>query len=184
MKCPHRAFDVLQRESTKVAELCTYTIDHGVVSTGGDNNSAGLGDSFKPSRNVHTVAKNVVVFDYDVTNIDPDAKLQTLIPRYGDIALAHAALDVHSAAGSVNDAGKLDQIAITGGLDDASPILSNFRIDKFTPIGHERGKRAFLVGTHQPAVACNIGCQDGSQPSFDTRLRHKKRPDLSIVIWS
>jgi hypothetical protein len=43
-------------------------------------------------------------------------------------------------------------------------------------MGLERGERAFLVGTHQAAVARNIGSEDGSQPSFDVRLGHYDRP--------
>jgi hypothetical protein len=80
--------------------------------------------------------------------------------------------------GGVNDAAELDQKSVTGGLDYTSSKLGNLRIKKFTLVRPECRERAFLVGTHKAAVTRNIGREDSRQSSFDTRLRHRERPDL------
>jgi hypothetical protein len=176
-KCSHRTFDVFQRESAKVAKLRLYAIDHGIVGASGNNYAARLGDSFEPGRNVHAVAKNVVVFDYDIADVNSDAKFKPFTQRHGNITLGYAALNVHCAVDGVNDTGKLDQKSVAGRLNYPSAKLSNLEIKKFTAVGLERRERALLIGTHQATVARNIGRQDGRQPSFDTRLRHNDRSD-------
>ena len=40
----------------------------------------------------------------------------------------------------------------------------------------ERSEGGFLVLAHQPAVAGDIGCEDGGQPPFDPLLRHEESP--------
>ena len=43
-----------------------------------DANPTGFSDSLKPGRNIHAVAKNVFVFDYDVADINPDTDSRRL----------------------------------------------------------------------------------------------------------
>ena len=172
MKCTHRTLDVLQREFAKVAELRIYAIDHGIVGNSGYDDAARLSNTFEPARDIHAVAKNVVVFDNDVADIDPDTKLKTLIWRHGDIALSHSVLNVQSAASGVNDTCELDQEPITGGLDDTSPMFGNLEIKEFAPVGPQRCERAFLVGAHQPAISSDVGRKNRSKSAFDLLLRH------------
>ncbi len=54
----------------------------------------GFRDPFKAGRNIHAVAKYIIVFNYDVADVDPDTKLKALVRRDGDIALLDAALNV------------------------------------------------------------------------------------------
>ena len=54
-------------------------------------------------------------------------------------------------------------------------MLRNLGIDEFTSVRLECCESAFLVNTHQAAVASDIGREDGSQPPFDPRLGHKNR---------
>src|SRR5262245_41431835 len=55
-------------------------------------------------------------------------------------------------------------------------MLSDFGIKNFAPGRLERGESAFLVNAHQPTVAGDIGCEDGSQPPVDARLSHADCP--------
>ena len=93
----------------------------------------------------------------------------------GSVSPGHSALDFHGTAHCVDRARKFDQGTITRGLHDAAAMLGNLRIDEFAPICLERCESAFLVNTHQAAVAGDIGSEDGGQPPFDTRLRHRNR---------
>jgi hypothetical protein len=47
LKCTHRTLDVLQRESTKVAELRLCAINHDIVGDSGNDDAARFGDPFK-----------------------------------------------------------------------------------------------------------------------------------------
>jgi hypothetical protein len=58
-------------------------------------------------------------------------------------------------------------------------MLGNFGIDKFASVGLECCESTFLVNPHQSAVAGNVGCEDGGQPSFDARLSHENCPGRS-----
>jgi hypothetical protein len=146
------------------------------MGSGGNDDATRLGYSLKPGGNIYAVAKEIVVFYDDVADIDPDPKLKTFILRHGDVAFLDVELNLDCATRGVNDTSELDQKPIASGLDDTAPIRGNLGIKNFPPMGPERGERAFLVGTHQAAVARNIGSEDGSQPSFDARLGHKDRP--------
>ena len=46
-------------------------------------------------------------------------------------------------------------------------MLADLRVDKFAAMRLEALVCAFFVGTHQPAIASNIGGEDGGQPAFD-----------------
>jgi hypothetical protein len=154
------------------------------VGSGRNDNSTRLGYSFKPGGNIYTVAKEIVAFYDDIADIDPDPKFKTLILRHGDVAFRDIKLNLQCATRGVNDTREFDQKSIAGGLDDTAPMRGNLGIKGFPPMSLERGKRTFLVGTHQAAVARNVSSEDGSQPSFDARLGHKDRPanvDLSKV---
>jgi hypothetical protein len=64
-------------------------------------------------------------------------------------------------------------------------VFGDFGIDEFATACLERSESAFLVNAHQPAVAGNVGSEDGSQPPLDTRLGHKYRPpyrDLELSL--
>ena len=73
----------------------------------------------------------------------------------------------------VDRARKFDKSTITCGLDDAAAMFRHLGIDEFAAVRLERCESTFLVNAHQAAVAGNIGREDGSQPSFDTRLGHE-----------
>ena len=75
--------------------------------------------------------RRIAIVDDDVTNIDADTELDPAIFGNVGIALGYGALDFHGAAHSIDRASKLDQNAITGGLDDAAAILSNLGINEF-----------------------------------------------------
>ncbi len=66
-----------------------------------------------------------------------------------------------------DDARELDQNAVAGGLDDAALVLGNLRVDQLAAMGAQPRQRAGLVLAHQPAVAGDIGGEDGRKPALD-----------------
>lgn len=61
----------------------------------------------------------------------------------------------------VYSAGKLNQNAIAGGLDDAAFVLRYGRIDDLAPAGLEGLKGPDLIRTHQTAEARDVTRQNG-----------------------
>ena len=95
-----------------------------------------------------------------------------LFGRHVGIALGHAALDFDRAAHGIDDAGELDQHAVAGGLDDTAGMLGDLGIDQFAAMRLQSRERAFLVVADQPAVAGDIGREDGRQPPLNAIVSH------------
>ena len=62
-----------------------------------------------------------------------------------DPPLGHRLLHFDRAAHRIDDAGKLHQQAVAGGLDDAAVVLGDLRIDEVAAQRFEAFERAFLV---------------------------------------
>ena len=99
----------------------------------------------------------------------------------GDVGvpLGHRLLHLDRAAHRIDDAGKLDQQAVAGGLDDAAVVLGDLRIDELAPQRLEAFERAFLVRAHQPRIARDIG---GEYRSETAGLAHVASPDERIFF--
>ena len=93
------------------------------------------------------------------------------------VPLAHSALDFDGAAPCVYGTCELDQDSIACSLDDAAAMLGYLRFEKLAPVCVEALERALFVGTHEPTVASDIPCEDGSKPAFDPLLGHEIPPD-------
>src|SRR5262245_49273621 len=137
---------------------------------------ARLGQRLDPGSDIDSIAVNVAFVGDNVADVDADTKGD--LPVFGnvDVALGHRALDFHGATHGIDRACKFDQCPVARGLDDTAAMFGDFGIDKFAPARLERSKSAFFVDAHQPAVAGDIGCEDGSQPPVDPRLGHGDRP--------
>ena len=79
------------------------------------------------------------------------------------VALDHLALNFDRTSGGIDRAGEFHQHAIAGGLDDATAVGGDRWIEKCFPASLQLLKRAFLVATHQPAVAGDIRRQHRCQ---------------------
>jgi hypothetical protein len=136
-------------------------------------------------RDVDTIAEHVAFVDHDVTKVDADAEADALAVRQIGVAILHPLLHNDGAAHGIDDRGELDQHAVAGGLEDASAVLVDQRIDQFTPMSLENGKGLFLVRAHQPRIADDIRAQDRRQPPLYPFLRHPPAPrELSAANYS
>ena len=158
--CPHRLGNVLEGLRPKVVagnldlapDLPIGVIRHA--------NSARLGDAFKPRGNIDAVTEDVVVIKNDVTDVDADAKFDPLILRHGGVLFGNAALDLNRTAHRIYCAGKFDQHAVAGRLDDAASMGGYSGVNNGLSDSLQPGQRAFLVGAHQTAVSGNIRRQN------------------------
>ena len=99
---------------------------------------------------VDAITVNVSVLDDDVAEIDADSELNALCVRDAGIVLGHTLLHCHRAGDGFDNAGKLDKEAVSGGLDNATLVNGDLRIDQLAPVGSEPRECTLLVGAHQP----------------------------------
>ena len=133
----------------------------------GHADPARFGDALKAGSNIDTITKDIVVFNDNIADVNADAKFNPLDLRYIDIVFGHAALNFVGTSHGVNDAGKLDESAVAGVLDDASVMLSDFRIEKRLSKSFQLRQRAFFVDPYQAARARDICRQNSCQPPLN-----------------
>src|SRR6516162_4207274 len=92
------------------------------------------------------------------------------------IAYLHLALDLRRASHGLDHTTEFRQDAVAHDLYDPTAMPFDRGRDKFRPVGLERSERAAFICTHEPAVAGDVGYEDGDQPPFDTRIGHENRP--------
>jgi hypothetical protein len=146
---------VLEREGEPVAHL--------IADNAADANPARFGQAFEPCRDVDPVAVDIAPVLDDVAEIDPHAEFDAAIRRHTGVSLGHRALHFDCAAHRVDDARKLDQQPVAGGLDDAATVLLDLGITQLTTQRFEAFERAFLVCPHQPRIRGHIGGKDRSE---------------------
>jgi hypothetical protein len=168
----HRLDDVLDGLLTLVDEFQFELVADLVAHDRRAGNPTRTGESFEPCRQVDAIAIKVIAVDDYVVQMDADAEFD--VPVLGDpgIALAHAMLDLKSAACRVEDAAELDQEAVAHHLEDAPAVLGDSRIEELTAMLAERFQGALFICLHQPAVANDVGSQYGCQPTLDILLAH------------
>jgi hypothetical protein len=162
MHWPGNVLDVLLAH---ILEGDIELVAHLVVHHAADADPAGFGERLQPRRDVDPVAKDVAAVADHVAEIDPDTEFDALLLRDFGVALGHCPLHFDRAAHSVNNARKLDQQPVAGGLDDATVVLLDLGIGQFTPQRFEAFERAFFVHPHQSRIARDIGGQDRSKTS-------------------
>jgi hypothetical protein len=135
---------------------------------------------------IDAVAENVIVLDDDVAEIDADTKLDPPLDRHLGVALSHGGLYLHGALHRINDAGKFDKQSVASRLDDAALMLADVRVDELTAMSFEARQSAGLIRAHQPAVASDIGGDDGRKTALDPLSAQSSLPGAtraSLGSW-
>jgi hypothetical protein len=113
-----------------------------------------------------SITKDVATVDHNIPDIDADAELDSLLLWHVSVALGDAPLDIKSASHRVHNAAELSQHSVPGVLDDTSTVLSDLGTDERAQMVLKLGVRSLLVQASQPAVASDIGCEDGCKASL------------------
>jgi hypothetical protein len=154
--------DCWPMKSEADGELVLHVLEH----RAGDEDAAGLGQRLQPRGDVDAVAVEVAALDHDVAEIDADAEPHLPARRQRGVALGQRALDLDRALHRLDDAGELGQHVVTGGVDDAAAVVLDALRDR-RAIAAQGRQRAGLVLPHQPAVAGDVGEEEGGQPALD-----------------
>jgi hypothetical protein len=136
-------------------------------------NSARFGYTLKPSGNIHAIAVNIVINDDDVAEVYAKPKFDPFINTNPNVTLVHAALHFNGTSYRVNHGRELDQRAVPGRLDDTASMFFNFRIDQRFPMPLQLSERAFLIHTHETAVASHIRSNNCCEPALHDASSNK-----------
>ena len=127
------------------------------------------GTAFDQVRNKFETA-----FHHDVAEIDADAQHDAAVLRLPGGGGGHRLLQVDGALHGVHGAAELHHDAVAGHLEHATLMLGHQRRDDLLAPGLERGEGADLVQLHQPAVADDIGGEDGGKAALEAIFDHRQ----------
>jgi hypothetical protein len=156
----HRPGDVLDAVLAEIGEPDRKLFADLLAHRGADADLAWLGERLDPRRHVDAVAEHVALVDHDVAEVDADAKADALALRQIGVAIFHPLLHHDGAAHGIDDRGEFDQHAVAGGLENASAVLVDQRIDQLAPVALENAEGLFLIRTHHSRIADDIGAKD------------------------
>jgi hypothetical protein len=148
---------VFQRLRSNVFERHADLAANLIVDGGRDASAAGLRYSFKASRDIHTVAKDVVRFDDDVAYVDPHPKKKPFVYRDIFLKFANSVLKALGRSNCLDRARKLGQETIAGVFDDAATVLCHRRSDNIREKCRKTRVCGFFVVVHEPRIACDVG---------------------------
>jgi len=131
----HGARDVFQHLLPQIDEGLRQLVADLAPDILRKTDAARVRDAFQPRRDVDAVAQQVGAIDHDIAQVNSDPEGDEAVGSDLGIALRHTALHGQRAAHGVDDARKLDQDAVAGGLDDAAAMHRDGRIDQLQPYG-------------------------------------------------
>jgi len=147
--------EVLERVIEPVSDL--------IANDATDADLTGLGQRFQPRRHIHPIAKDVLLLDDHVAEVDTHPEVDPLIRLDRAVPLGHTTLELDGAAHRVDHTRELGKETVAGILHNAASLLADLRIDQFLQMGLEPLVRALFIGAHHPRVSSHVGGQDRSE---------------------
>src|SRR5712671_4098758 len=176
----HRFGDVLQRMRTQILKRRTYLSTNLPVRIVGNANTTRLCDTFETHGNIDTITKDIIVFDDDITDVNANAKFDPFALRHIDILFGHGALNFDCAAYGIYDAPELNESTVSGILDDAPAMITDFGIKNRFSKSFQLRQRAFFVDPYQAARARDIRRQNSRQSPLDVIATQHAPPAREI----
>ena len=153
----HGPRDVLQALLAGIDEVGRHLALHLPPSVLGNRDAARFGNALDPRRDVDAVAKDILAFDDDVADVDPDPELDRIGFGATGIVLPKLSLNLDRAGDSVHGAREFHQRAVAHEFDDTAGMGRNHRVDKLTPQGIQPGQSPGLVHTHEARISDHVG---------------------------
>ena len=127
---PHRPGDVLDDLLAHVFEAHGQPVAHMVPDHAGDHDGARLRQLFKPRRDVHALAVDVVICDDHVAGVDADAEHNPKLGRQLEVPPLDAFVNLGRAANRFDHAWELGQKAVAGLLHESAAVVLDRRADQ------------------------------------------------------
>src|SRR5713226_5030447 len=144
---PHRLGDVLDRLLAEVLVAQRELVPELIVGGARDADATRVGQTLEARSDIYAVAVDLLAVDDHVARIDADAEFHPPLGGKTRVLSLERGLNVDRALDRIHDAGKLGQYAIAGGIDEASAMLLDQRIDEFAMRGEGEGavSRLFVL---------------------------------------
>ena len=168
----HRRTDILEALLAQLLEGGLELVADLVIGRAGDVDAAGIRGGFQARGDVDAVAIEIAALHHDVAEIDADAQHDAAVLRLPGGRRGHRLLDVDGALHGVHRAAELHHDAVAGHLEDAALVLGHQRRDDLLAARLERAQGPHLVQLHQPAVADDIGGEDGGKAALEAIFDH------------
>ena len=108
-KRPDRPRDILDLLLTEIIECDIELVPDLIAHYSADADASGLGQTLQTGSEVDAIAKDVAVFDNDVTLVDADPKLDPFFHWCANVSVVHGPLHLNRTASSTDDAGKFNE---------------------------------------------------------------------------
>jgi len=129
-------------------------------------NPARLSESLQPSRDIDSIAEEVVTLNHGVADMDPDAEPHLLAGRSIHVLLGYGVLHRDGTLHSIHGTGEIGDEAIARRVEDPTAMGGDQTIDD-NFVSRKRAKGADLIPTHEGAVARDIGGENRGELPFD-----------------
>ena len=137
-----------------------------VVDRAGDTDTPRLGEGLQTGGDVDPVSEDLVLFFYDIPEVDAHAKLHLAGEGKFTVLVFQFLLYLYRTLEGIHHAGKLGKKVVSGGIHHPAMVL----IDKGSHYFFVRGEGlegARLILPHEAAVAFDIGTEDGGELTLD-----------------
>jgi hypothetical protein len=147
---PHRAGDVLDQPLAHILEGEVEFVAHLIAHDAAGADATWIGQRFEAGSDVDPVAEDVAILNDDVADIDAHAEFDALFRRDAEVTCRHFALHFDRAPDRVDDAAKLDEQSIAGGLNNSATMFLDLRVAELAADRPQLGEGTFFVPAHQP----------------------------------
>jgi hypothetical protein len=116
----------------------------------------------------------------DVADVDANAEFDPLLLRQAGVAFGHPSLDIDGTADRVDNAWEVSEHPIAGALNDPPPVLVDLGAHEDMQMLLQLEVGPFLVQAGQPAVASDIGCENGREPTLHALAGQGTAPRVGL----
>src|SRR6266478_3535722 len=89
----------------------------------GDTDTAGLGETLQPCRDIDPVTVDLIALDHYVAEVDADAEFHTALRWQLRVLSLERGLNIHCVIHRIDHAGELGQNAVAGRVYEAAVVL-------------------------------------------------------------
>src|SRR5215475_449795 len=190
---PHRLRDVLQLVQSEILADHVHLARNLFVDFRRNTDATWLGHALQTRGYIHPITVDPGFVMDDITLVDTDPELNSARLFDLGVALPHDRLDCDRAFDGVHDAPKLSQHPVACSINDPASVLPNHREDDYL-VRFQITNGGCLVGTHEDAIASDIGSKDRCQFAGNLRIfrniGHPRQPvrvdaaEISITAQS
>jgi hypothetical protein len=171
----HRTGDILEALLAHIFKLDRDFAENLIVRRRRDADTTRFRDALKTGCDIDAIAKNVMGFDDYVTDINANAKGETLVFSVANREIMDALLELRCSPNRLDRAPKFCQDPVAGVLYDPATMLRYRRLHRVRQEHGQTCVRCLLVIVHETRITGDIGGQYRRQSAFDPHwglLRH------------